>query len=91
MIKVNPLNVLECREVNDPPPYFHYYYLDLRFNLIDAIREWVYENLKHRFYIGESLELEDNQFKIKIKIGFEEPRELSFFLLACSHLKYANN
>jgi hypothetical protein len=91
MRKINPLNILECREVQDPPPYFHYHFLDLKYNLVDSMKEWIYDNLKYRFYIGESLVLEDNQYKVKIKIGFEEPKELSFFLLACSHLKYANN
>jgi hypothetical protein len=91
MRKINPLNILECREVQDPPPYFHYHFLDLKYNLVDSMREWIYDNLKYRFYIGESLVLENNQYKVKIKIGFEEPKELSFFLLACSHLKYANN
>lgn len=91
MRKINPLNILDCREVQDPPPFFHYHFLDLKYNLVDSIKEWIYDNLKYRFYIGESLVLEDNQYKVKIKIGFEEPKELSFFLLACSHLKYANN
>lgn len=89
--KINPLNVLDCREVPDPPPYFHYHHLDVKYNLTEAIREWIYENLRYRFYIGETLVLENNQFKIKTKIGFEEPKELSFFLLACSHLKYTNH
>jgi hypothetical protein len=85
--KINPLNVLDCREVLDPPPYFYYHYIDIkRYDLSDTIREWIYDNLKYRFYIGETLVLENNQFKIKTKIGFEEPKELSFFLLACSHL-----
>lgn len=90
-LKVNPLNVLGCREVPNPPPYFHYHYLDLRYNMVTSIKEWIYENLKHRFYIGECLVLENGQYKNKIKIGFEEPKEASFFLLACSHLKYLNN
>ena len=91
MVKVNPLNVLDCREVRDPPPYFHYHYLDLKFNIIHSLKEWIYTNLKYRFYISESLTLVDNQYTVKLKIGFEEPKELSFFLLACSHLKYLNN
>lgn len=91
MVKVNPLNVLDCREVRDPPPYFHYHYLDLKFNIIHSLKEWIYTNLKYRFYISESLALVDNQYTVKLKIGFEEPKELSFFLLACSHLKYLNN
>jgi len=91
MVKVNPLNVLSAREVMDPPPYFSYHYLDLRFNMIHSVRDWIYNNLKHRFYISESLALIDNQYVVKLKVGFEEPKELSFFLLACSHLKYLNN
>jgi hypothetical protein len=88
--RVNPLNVLDCREVQNPPPYFHYIHIDLKYHIFSPIREWIHQNLKNRFYIGESLQLEDNQFKIKIKIGFEEPKEVSFFLLACPHLKQVN-
>jgi len=90
-VKVNVLNVLGCREVHVPPPYFHYQYLDLKYNLVGSIKEWIYENLNHRFYIGECLVLQNGQYQTKIKIGFEEPKEASFFLLACSHLKYLNN
>ena len=88
---VNPLNVLGCREVEIPPPHFHYVTFNLRYNIVKSIREWIYDNLKYRFYINESLILEDNQYQVRIKIGFEEPKEASFFLLACSHLKYCSN
>ena len=75
----------------DPPKHFHYHYIDLKLNLVDAIRDWIYTHQKSRFYIGETLGLDNNSFNIKLKIGFEEPKELSFFLLACPHLKYLNN
>lgn len=89
--KINPLNVLECREVPDPPPHFHYTVLDLKYNIVKSIHEWIYENLKYRFYIGETLDILDNQFKVRVKIGFEEPKEASFFLLACPLLKYSES
>lgn len=89
--KINPLNVLDCREVQDPPPYFTYTVLNLRFNLTKSVRDWILLNLKHRFYIGESLGLVDNQLEVSIKIGFEEPKEASFFLIACPLLKYSLN
>lgn len=89
--KINPLNVLEIREVSDPPPYFHYITLNIKYNIINSVKEWIYINLKHRFYLGETLILEDNQYQVRIKIGFEEPKEASFFLLACSLLKYSEN
>lgn len=85
--KVNPLNVFDCREVKCPPPYFHYIYVDYNQLNFSMIKKWIYLNLKGRFYIGESLELENNQYVTKIKIGFEEPKESSFFIIACSLLK----
>jgi hypothetical protein len=89
--KINPLNVLGCREVSDPPPHFHYLQLNLKYNIVESVRQWIYENLRSRFYLGECLQLTDNQFTIQIKIGFEEPKEASFFLLACPLLKYVNH
>ena len=89
--KINPLNVLGCREVGDPPPHFHYLNIDLKYNMVGSLKQWVYENLRSRFYLGESLQLYNNQFVIQIKIGFEEPKEASFFLLACPLLKYTNH
>jgi hypothetical protein len=87
MIKINPLNILQIREVHVPAPHFQYIVLDVKHSAVNHIREWIYSNLKHRFYIGEVLNLENNQFVVKIKIGFETPAEASFFLLACPHLK----
>lgn len=90
-LKINPLNVLGCREVDSPPLHFHYLLFDPKLNLIKHLRSWIYENLKNRYYIGESLELIDNSFVLKIKIGFEEPKEASFFLIACPLLKHIVN
>lgn len=89
--KINPLNVLGCREVQDPPPYFTYVNVSLRFNVLKSVKDWIMINLKHRFYIGETVILDDNQLAISIKIGFEEPKEASFFIIACPLLKYSEN
>ena len=89
--KINPLNVLGCREVADPPPHFHYLHIDLKYNIVNPVKQWIYENLRNRFYLGECLQLADNQFVVKIKVGFEEPKDASFFLLACPLLKYTNH
>lgn len=90
-LKINPLNVLGCREVESPPLHFHYIIIDSKIFLIKHIRQWIYENLKNRYYIGESLELVENNFSVKIKIGFEEPKEASFFLIACPLLRPGND
>jgi len=46
---------------------------------------WVHDNLKGRYYIGSTI---DQNYKTVLKIGFEEPKELSYFMLACPLLKY---
>jgi hypothetical protein len=89
--KINPLNVLNAREVDHPPPYFQFLTLDLKYNIVNTIKDWINQNLKHRYYINETLVIVDGQYQVRIKIGFEDPKEASFFLLACSHLKYCSN
>lgn len=86
MITVNPLNVLNLREVEVPLPHFHYTFFPPKNINTSQLKSWIYSNLKSRFYFGEALVLENSQFVIKLKIGFEEPKEASFFLIACSHL-----
>lgn len=87
-LKINPLNVLDIREVDVPPEYFTYIFIDLKHQTIKQIRNWIIANLKHRFYFKEALDLDqNNQFQIRLKIGFEESKEASFFLIACPYLK----
>lgn len=86
-MKLNPLNVLKIREVEAPPPLFHYVIIDFDDRQIENIRCWILDRLKHRFYIGETLTLNsNNQFETKVKIGFEDAKESSFFLLSCPFL-----
>ena len=87
--KINPLNVLKCREVDTPPPCFTYQEFDIKANSTQAtlIRQWIYENLKHRFYIDEKLVLRNKELSFTVQVGFEESKEYMFFLLACPHLK----
>jgi hypothetical protein len=89
--KINPLNVLDSREVYDPPPYYTYVNVSLKFNILKSVKDWILLNLRHRFYIGETIDVSDNQLVVSIKIGFEEPKEASFFLIACPLLKYSQN
>ncbi len=87
--KINPLNVLEVRRVEFCPPYFETIVINPTYNLSKALEEWIYENCSSRFYVGNTIELgESTPFKQKIKIGFENPSELSYFMIACPLLKY---
>lgn len=86
----NPLNFYGVRQLRIPPPHFEYIDIELgTYNLEQSIINWIFENLKGRFFVGNTTKLDDTkQFKRVIRIGFEDAKELSFFTLACTLLKY---
>ena len=59
-------------------------------NTKEAIDKWVYQNCKNRYFLGKTFEKNPKNTRpnYSIKIGFEDPKELSYFVLACPHLKY---
>mgnify|MGYP000865462062 CR=1 FL=1 len=88
--KINPLNVLDIRKVEFCPPYFETAVIDPSYNIHVAIDDWIYSNCSGRYYIGTTVEENEshNGIKRKLKIGFEESKELTYFMLACPYLKY---
>jgi len=88
--KINPLNFYGIRKLEVPPPHFEYVTIEMRrYNLEQTIVRWIEKNLRGRFYVGAIYELDKNNKQQKvIKIGFEEPKELSVFTLGCPYLKY---
>ena len=86
--KPNPLNLLDLRRVRFPARHFHYTIIH-RFNPNRnmSIDDWINQNLNGRYYVGQSILLDNtNTITYVMKIGFEEEKELSFFLLACPDL-----
>ena len=87
--KVNPLNVFKARRTEFPPSHFEYTDIPLQYNLQEALIKWIDKNCKSRYYIGKNVFLDnDNKIQTGLKVGFEESKEMSFFMLACPHLKY---
>jgi len=84
----NALNFFGIRRLRVPSPYLEYVSIPLRYNLEESIVKWILDNQKGRFYVGKGIELIDNSLTNVVKIGFEDPKELSFFTLACPLLKY---
>jgi hypothetical protein len=85
----NPLNVFGLRRIALPPAHFEYVNVPMKYNLEDSLAKWIVSNLKHRFYIGSNVSLDENNKLIKVvTVGFEETRDMSYFMLACPHLKY---
>ena len=84
-----PLNVFEVRQVKSPLPHFEYVNLPMKYNLEDSLIKWIKHNLKNRFYAGKNVTLDENNKLIPVlTIGFEENKDMSYFMLACPHLKY---
>lgn len=85
----NPLDVLGLRRVTFCPPHFATVMVGRRYNIDRAICDWIEDNLTGRYYFGQSLKLdEENNLSQTNTVGFEQEKELSFFMLACPHLKY---
>ncbi len=85
---INHLTIAGVREVFLPPAHFEYATFDLKqVKSHSAIKQWILANLAHRFFYNEKYQtLDDSQFIVKVLVGFEDPKELSFFMLACPHL-----
>lgn len=87
--KPNPLNFFDLRRVDFAAPHFKYTNLD-RYSpmLAKNLDSWIKNNLNHRYYIGQSIALDNtNTIIYNTRIGFESEKELSFFKIACPHLQ----
>lgn len=78
MFELNPLNVLKIREVRFVPKHFSQ--IDCAFTFDYDVKQWIVANLKGRFAILKKQQA-------ILTIAFEEPKELTFFSLACPHIR----
>jgi len=88
-VKLNVLDILEKRRVDFCPPHFSTHSIKRVYNLEKVICQWINDHLSGRYYLGKNIKLDGNNGIEGIyTIGFENPKELSFFMLACPYLKY---
>ena len=85
---IKELDVLKLRRVDFCPDHFTTTNTPRHYNLENAIVAWIETNLSGRFFFGLNIELKNNTIEKVYTIGFEKASELSFFMLACPHLKY---
>ena len=86
---LNPQDYFKIRKLNHSSPHLATIDLPLKYNIKDAIESWIGSNLKNRYFIGKSVGLtKSNTVEQVLRVGFEDPKELSFFVLACPLLKY---
>jgi hypothetical protein len=87
--KPNPLNVFKVRRVKSAPPHFEYVDIPMTYNIEASIIKWVSNNLKNRYYVGKNVILDkENKLMQVLTVGFESTKDMSYFMLACPHLKY---
>lgn len=82
---INPLNVLGIRKLNFIPEHFAMITVSTDRDL-EKIDNWIYDNLNSR-YCMKVVQIIDENNKISeiLKIGVEEPKELTIFSLLCPY------
>jgi hypothetical protein len=85
---INPLNVLGFRILNRIPKHFSSVAVDIRQEDSQNLRRWIYNNLNSRFaVVNELMVVNGNSMTESTKIGFEDPREVTMFMLTCPYLE----
>lgn len=88
MIDINPLNVLKSRHVKTMPIHFKKIKLSNSELIETDIISWIENKLKGRYSLSFEPNLDDNsKLKNYSFIGFEDQKELTYFLLACPYLR----
>lgn len=88
-MKINPLSILGIRKLSSIPEYFQVHSFCIDDNTSDNyqicirdITEWIEEFLHGRYAINYI----NISGRSKIRIGFEDPLEYTYFQLGCPHL-----
>ena len=88
MIDLNPLDVLKIRELNSVPPHFSKVRISSNENYDFKILDWIKSKLNGRYCITTYPSIDaSNKFKTATFAGFEEQKELTYFMLACPYLR----
>jgi hypothetical protein len=88
MYDLNILNILNQRKVKTAPEHFIKMKLGEASFYIDEIEAWIRSRLKGRFFVQKLPQIgDDGRLKTGICIGFEDHKELTYFMLASPHLR----
>ena len=87
--KISPEDFFNIRRLKYKPPHLAMIDLPSQYNLEQAVEKWIETNLKKRYYLNKTVGLtKENKLEQVMRVGFEDPKELSYFVLACPLLKY---
>ncbi len=87
MFDLHPIDVLKQRKLKTLPPHFSKTKID-DFMLFEGIEEWIQTKLKGRYCIARAPGINNKgQLSSSLYLGFEEQKELTYFMLACPNLR----
>lgn len=90
MIELNPLDILNIRRMNRIPKHFSKIKISDTSYVSDLgeLESWIENRCKNRYSISKVANI-DSSGKIKdsIYVGFEEEKELTYFMLACPYFR----
>jgi len=88
MIELNPLDVLNIRRLKIMPPHFSKTKVSNTDRINPDLAVWINSKLKGRYSIFSypNLDSEEKQ-KNSTYVGFEDEKELTYFMLACPYLR----
>jgi hypothetical protein len=87
MFDLNPLDVLKQRKLTIVPAHFKKIVVTDS-ELFEGIEDWVKKKLKGRYFIARQPSIDKNgSLRSTNFIGFEDQKELTYFMLACPLLR----
>ena len=90
MFNLNPIEVLKQRSLSVMPPHFSKIKIANQdfFNFDHSVEDWIKSKLKGRYCIVRLPAIDsDEKFKSCNFVGFEDHKELTYFMLACPYLR----
>jgi hypothetical protein len=88
MFDLNPLEVLNKRSLSHIPPHFAKIRLSETEMNFGILENWVRARLKGRYAIARTPSIDkDGHLKAATFVAFEDQKELTYFMLACPHLR----
>jgi hypothetical protein len=88
MLELNPTDVLKTRKVDIVPPHFSKIKIADSDRFDTNISNWIKTKLKGRYYIADFPSIDGSgKLKVSTFAGFEEKKELTYFMLACPYLR----
>lgn len=87
MFDLNPIDILKQRKLKTLPPHFSKIRVS-EMDLFEGVEDWIQTKLKGRYCIVKypSIDSTGNLKSISF-IGLEDQKELTYFMLACPHLR----